>query len=603
MTYEVSSGGPRYWVGGVDLRERVGRSLTLGGTYIHDSNAANRQTIDGLNFLWQPSPATTLVGEFGQSQSDLAGSGEARRLEFKHSDATLQARIYGVQTDPAFSNPNSTYTAGASEYGAKIGYTIDSRDRLVVDALRTTTSGALIQAPSSIPLVGLPPTIAGGATQNGENVAIEHSLTRDIKLTAGVRHVDANAIPTQPLAIGAVPNEFTSARLRLDVPVPNVPKAGAFAQYERAIDDTGREATTFGGTYQLGPSSKLYATHETSDSLSGSYGLSTTQQNYSTVVGVDTTYMKDGQLFNEYRVGDGIDGRSNEAALGLRNLWHLAPGLGLSTSLQQIHPISGVVTNQATALAAALEYTANPLWKGSTRVEWSTSSTAQTWLTSAAAAARLDRNNTLLVRGIYNEEIDTAPGAGGIHLAQVQAGIATRPVSGDVWNALGLVEYKRSGNSTLGTGLTTDEKAWILSTHLNVQPGADWLVNGRYGFKHATDYASGVTTTGNTQLVGARSTWDLNPKWDIGVQAYTEFSPRSLGGRQLAVGVEGGYQVMKNVWVSVGYNVAGFRDADLTGDDYTQRSVYLRLRFKFDENLFKPRNNAEALPVSARLPQ
>ena len=171
-----------------------------------------------------------------------------------------------------------------------------------------------------------------------------------------------------------------------------------------------------------------------------------------------------------------------------------------------------------------------------------------------------------------------------------------------MWNALALIEYKRDANSTLGAGLSTDEKAYIFSAHLNVQPSADWVINGRYGIKHATDLASGITTTGNTQLVGARSVWDLDPKWDVGVQCYTELAPSSLGGRQLAVGVEAGYSVMKNVWVSLGYNVTGFRDADLAGEDYTQRSVYLRLRFKFDENLFRPSNNAVALPASARLP-
>ena len=81
VTYEVQNGGPNYWVGGVDVRDRIAPTLTLGGTYVRDTNSANRQTIDGVNLLWQPSSATTLVGEFGQSQSDLTGTGEARRVE------------------------------------------------------------------------------------------------------------------------------------------------------------------------------------------------------------------------------------------------------------------------------------------------------------------------------------------------------------------------------------------------------------------------------------------------------------------------------------------------------------------------------------------
>jgi hypothetical protein len=34
-------------------------------------------------------------------------------------------------------------------------------------------------------------------------------------------------------------------------------------------------------------------------------------------------------------------------------------------------------------------------------------------------------------------------------------------------------------------------------------------------------------------------------------------------------------------------NWVGFSDKDLTGSDYTNRGVYLRLRFKFDGTLFQ----------------
>ena len=235
-------------------------------------------------------------------------------------------------------------------------------------------------------------------------------------------------------------------------------------------------------------------------------------------------------------------------------------------------------------------------------MEWSRSSTSQTWLSSIAAAAKIDSDNTFLARGIYNEETNTGPGAGGIHLGRIQMGLATRPVASDLWNGLALLEYKRSANTLLTPGLGTDERAYIFSTHVNVQPTADWVVNGRYGAKRASDFTNGFTTTGITQLIGARSVWDLDALWDVGVQAYSEFAPRDLGGHQYAIGVEAGYRIIKNVWLSVGYNFQGFRDLDLAGEDFTQRAFYLRMRFKFDESLFKPSNNAVPLPASVPVP-
>ncbi len=80
--------------------------------------------------------------------------------------------------------------------------------------------------------------------------------------------------------------------------------------------------------------------------------------------------------------------------------------------------------------------------------------------------------------------------------------------------------------------------------------------------------------------------YDISKNWDIGVLAAVMGSPQG-GSRQWANGIEVGYLLAQNLWLSAGHNWSGFSDRDLTGADYTARGPYLRLRFKFDENLFK----------------
>jgi uncharacterized repeat protein (TIGR01451 family) len=604
VSYEVNNGGPSYWVAGIDLREQLARDFGVGGTYIRDANPVDHMQLGGANFVWKPNPQTSLVGEFAESDSDLAGTGTAHRIEFKHNDAAVQARLYAVQTDPEFNNPSSTFNAGATEYGAKTSFAIDAKDRILFDALKSQSATGALLSPGSIPLTNLTPTVATGAGEReGESLAYERALPAHVKLTAGLRHVKSDDQPTQTLATGAVPNDFTSARLRVDAPVPDLPKANAFAQYEEALDNTDRKDTTLGATYQMSPTTKFYATHQTSNSLTGDYGLNPSQQDMATVVGIDTTYLQNAKMFDEYRVGDGIDGRSATAAVGLRNLWNLEPGLGLSTSIQQVHPVSGVVTENSTALTGALEYTANPLWKASTRIEWSKAETSQTWLASLSAAAKLGTDLTALARGVYNEQIADTAGTGSNYLRQIQVGMAYRPVDNDVWNALAWIEHKRTEMGSLGAGLDTDEAANILSTNVNFQVNPDWVIDGRYAVKRATDFLGGLDTAYTAQLVGARSIWDLNAHWDVGLQSFVEFGGNGGSGRQQAAGFEVGYLVMKNLWLSIGYNVTGFTDRDLASEDYTQKAFYLRLRIKFDENLFKPRNNAEPIPAGATVMQ
>jgi hypothetical protein len=107
-------------------------------------------------------------------------------------------------------------------------------------------------------------------------------------------------------------------------------------------------------------------------------------------------------------------------------------------------------------------------------------------------------------------------------------------------------------------------------------------MSARYAAKWGSDKSNGISSRSFTQLIGGRSTWDLTQHWDVSLQAYRMWGD---GAAETAVGVEVGYLAWKNMWVSVGYNVKGFKAADMTGEAYTQRGLYLRVRFKFDENV------------------
>ncbi len=566
VSYELDQGGPRHTVAGVDARYAFGPALTLGVTAIQDDNPQNRQRLDGFNFTAHLSARSLLVGELAQSSTDALGVGQAQRLEWRTQGPRLQGRVWAIHTDAAFYNPSALQSAGQSQYGARLGLMLDASNRLAIEALRTESQ------------------LAGGA-QTGLSAALQHSLPGNMKLSIGLRHAAGTAqtapVPTVATLPVSTPVAFSSAFVRLDTPVPYLTRANVFAQYERALNESAQVAS-FGGTYALGNAGKLYFNHESSNSLSGPYGLTPNASQYTTVFGLSTAVADHTQVFNEYRIGQGLDGHSAEDAIGLRHLWQLQPGLGISASAERIHPLSGVSSDASSALTSAVSYTGAPDWKGSARLEWRRSLQSRSWLATAAEASKLNDNWTLLTRGLYSLLDNSGAGAGSQHLAQLQSGFAYRPTDSDVWNALGLIGYKRDQDSTLPPGQQIDERAWILSTHLNVQPAATWMITARYAAKRAWDFGNGLTSIGWSQLIGGRVTHDLNRRWDIGVQGYVT---DGLGQRQRALGGEVGYIVQRNLWLSVGYNVMGFDNPDLAGGAYTQSGVYLRLRYKFGGDL------------------
>jgi large repetitive protein len=99
-------------------------------------------------------------------------------------------------------------------------------------------------------------------------------------------------------------------------------------------------------------------------------------------------------------------------------------------------------------------------------------------------------------------------------------------------------------------------------------------------------FRSGLSTRYHAQVIGARGTWEFASKWDVGLVS-SALIGETAGSRQYAVGLEAGYLVATNLWVSAGYNFSGYRDADLEGADYTAKGPYVRLRYKFDESLIE----------------
>jgi large repetitive protein len=109
------------------------------------------------------------------------------------------------------------------------------------------------------------------------------------------------------------------------------------------------------------------------------------------------------------------------------------------------------------------------------------------------------------------------------------------------------------------------------------------VLSGRYASKWVRETALGQTSAENTQLLAARVTHDLTADWDVSLHAAV-LARGNGGAHQYGLGTEAGYLLAKNLWLSGGWNLFGYRDRDLAGQDHTQPGVFLRLRFKFDED-------------------
>lgn len=341
-----------------------------------------------------------------------------------------------------------------------------------------------------------------------------------------------------------------------------------------------RRLAALGGEYRVRQRGRVYVRHELLSSLSSAWALQGAQRQAATVVGVDADVAADAHLFSEYRLGDAFGGREAQAAVGLRNGWKTATGMRVGTTFERVTPLRGADRGATTALTGSVDWTDDPVWKGSSRAEVRTSRTADQFLQSMAAAVKLDSAWTGLGRHLLT--LERRHGAGGDARERFQLAAAYRP--GGDWDALGRWEF-RYDREHAGTPERSRRVANI----------AGLAATGRaHGWEGALGWAGkltreqslGLVTAGGAQWLHGRLTRDLGAAWDVGLTG-SVLAGRRVAQRRYGLGAEAGRLLPGGTWLSLGFNRFGFADDELAGEEWTRAGAYLRLRAKFDETLFR----------------
>jgi large repetitive protein len=589
VTYEVDQGGEQFWVAGADAQIKLADNFEIGAMAVDDRNPVDKFRMIGVNAIAKLADKTFLIAEIAQTTRDrvgaiiaggLSGSGSgatedtkgekkgiASRIEFRHKGDDIDALFYAGRADAKFDNISSSLSSGRTEIGGNVSYRIDEKTRLKAEMLRSED-------------------LLSNGRRDGLLAAVERTLDNGIRVELGVRHARETQAPATTES-GPLPTEVTSIRARLTGDIPGAKDAAAYVEAEVDPKDTDRKIAAIGGEYKLPNSGRLYGRHEFISSLTGPYGLNTVQRQNSSVIGISTDYMKDGNVFSEYRIRDAISGGDAEAALGLRNLWTLSDGLKLQTGFERVHSFSGPGTGESAALTFGLEYTASSLWKGSTRLELRDGTSSDSLLSTVAIASKINREWTFLGRNTYSLIKNQGLQSGKNEQERFQVGVAYRDTETDVWNGLARVEH-RSEDDTTQPELQLKRTVELFSLHANWQPRRPFTFSGRYAAKWVNEDSNGIKARNNAHLLSARAIWEIAPRWDVSVTGSTVIG-RTFQSRTYAVGIELGFMVMENLWLSGGYNFFGYRDEDFANGEYTNKGTYLRLRYKFDEDLFADR--------------
>jgi hypothetical protein len=637
VTYDVDQGGEAFWIVGADGQLHLSDTVEVGGSLVQDQNPLAASEISSANLSWRPSPSTMVVAELAQTsstvntnpvnQSTLPGfvgrsgtiAGQAWRVEMAHESERVQGRIFVGQSDTGFNNSAAPLNGGKSEsmvqgayllsdaiklYGqaqrsedrnpgmasseeGRVGLKFKLSERLFLDGgLRIAHQSDGLVATSAAPFAstaGLSGSIASGA--GGGLAGYGNQAIDPTSGLPSIQGTSPGATTSQALAL-----RTETARIGLGFKATDRLTLGA--EVESAFEGDSMQRYALGGDYLVAERTRLYARAEQQTGLTGVRTLVSSTHSDAVVFGVDSSYWHDTQLFSEYRLRDAASGQDLQWASGVRNTWDLQPGLRANAAYEWTQVVSGVAPSTQ-AIALGLDYTTPVLWRASTKVEYRISGDVpgaqqsqafDTTLWQLMLARKINRDWTFLGRN-YLLLTDYAA-HGGVFQDRVQLGAAYRDNDTNRINALGKYEYKKEVDDSNTSAGQLSSTAHIVSVIADYHPSRPWWLTGKFAAKWQQDqFEGGVSDGFQAQLYAGRLTYDITENWDLGLMLATQVGQH--GAQQSAVGMEVGYLVQQNLWLSAGYNFAGFRaDADLAGYEYTCEGIYLRLRFKFDHDLF-----------------
>ncbi len=637
VTYENSqdTGGSYFSYGG-DAQVKLAPSVEVGGNFAREEDPISPYTLYSGNASVRLGPQTVIVGEIAHSdavayrQSDgststystgaagerrTAQTGKAYRIELAHRSAGVIAKGYYEHIDPGFVNRSIGLTSGQTVLSGTLDVRLSPALSAFADASRiqdvVTTSHPARESEEA----GLRWLASDRITVSGSlhHIHEDAGLTSQINLPGnygGIYSPSGLTLSGANFGNPGLTNIANSAAIetvtaRLGVNIQLTKQLTLTGDVERSVSDANHNRFAVGGSYQVAERTRIYARYEDQTGLGSGLSLNQGDASNAFVAGIDSSYREGSQVYSEYRLRDSASGQQvrvqdMQLASGVRRAWTAGAGVQLSSNVEYLKIFSGG-SREALGFGLGADFTGHRDWKGSIRGEYrrifddptATGNQSQDqYLASASLAHKLSDSWTLLMRNylLFNKYHDDATGkpTGNILQDRAQIGAAFRPVGDDRLIGLVRYDYRVYRDRSVADGI--DYRAHIGAINLNWHPNRRFWFDARLAGELRTDTlpnsATGGTQTNsfNAGLASGRMIYDVTDHLDFSVMGAVTHSNQA-GATQYAQGLEVGYLVAKNVWVSGGYNWTGFDNADLSGTEYHNRGVYLRLRIKFNEML------------------
>ena len=592
----INAGGRATWTNAT-------KTLTIGATAIHNEDESANTNVGGLDVKFQPTANTEVRAEFAMSDAKAKtgatgvteGSSTAWLVEAEHHSSKVDLLAYARQQEAGYGvgQINSSET-GTRKFG------VDGRVR-VTDALSFTGSAWHEDYLNSV------------AQRDAGRVLAEYR-TKGLDLRAGLTIArdtldDGRSAQSTIGQLGAT-KRFLNNKLELD------------AQTE--IPLSASESIDFPARH------KVSARYSVTDDLSliGSYEVAKgdTINARTARIGFDLKPWSGGHLiasanqqnFDEY-------GPRTYAAYGLAQSVAVNAkvtldftfdgnktlgGVDPSRVLNAAQPVAsggflgtdGTLSEDFNAVTAGASYRGKT-WSITGRGEYRDGDTTNRYGVQLAGLRQIGEGRAF--GGAFSWFRAQQAGGPKTETAQLALSLAHRPddsrfsflnklelrsdkVTGAVFGQAGPI-----GGAPLSVSGNVVSKRIVNSLAVNWSPterrDGEYLTRSEisvfWGTRYNFDKIEADDLKGWSNVVGADIRFDLGKTLDVGLSGTIRQNP---GGSSYSYsgGPTIGIAPIKNTYITLGYNVVGFKDRDFEASRYTRSGPFVTLRLKFDQDSF-----------------
>jgi flagellar motor protein MotB len=633
VQYEVSTGASNSVTAGgrVSVKSADGK-VVLGATVVSEGTGDGTNRLTGTDLTVQLTPNTALKAEVSHTAngpngasstiSNVSGvsvttgttntsnaSGNAYSVDLKTQSLALENDVYIKDEDPTFGlGQQSLGDAGMRRIGDSTNYHLDQNWSVLGNVMRQES-------------------IISNSTSDVASTGLQYKTKGSDTLGFGVQRAQDSYPDLTPTAFGGTAQgDYDSNQVYVNgsygIGSKVVLHGNAMTTVSGAAEDPQYpNLVGIGADYKLTDKTTLFVNEQSSTGAQ--------QSDRTTEFGVKTSPWENGQVSSSMSQEQTEYGPRLFSTVGLTQDWHVTKDLSMQAGYNRVasmHQPNIPVTTSDTATAPAVgTYTSDfnsyfvgagyhqEAWAMNGRLEVLNSDQQttrnlftgfyRTLSAGSAFSASLQAFHSFYQTGGASDNIDG------------RLGYAWRPdQSRWSWlDQLDLVYTNQQGLQGLpqfanGTGVAVSQESAATLAN-NPQTVASYGLNMRnwkivnnlqqnyteegayqfsvyYGSKWARFAFDVGSYTGYTDLMGVEYRYDIRPKWDLGFMVNREHS-YSAGVINRSYGIESGWDIGTNMWLSVGYNFSGFYDQDFTANHYTAKGVYLRFRFKFDQDTVK----------------